>query len=1337
MSSMYRALRGRWWVLLVAIAVVALSGAALVASRQATPFVQRATMGDLEVIHSRVSNNGALRLGVSRLAAGDRISTETAGRAKLHLADGITALLDAQTEIVLAAGRIELLRGRLFIDTPEGRTLRIAAGAINAPLSSSKVAFDRAADGHQTKLFCAQGEVMASALGATTRIPSGETLTLSGGKVNVAPEKAFEDWTGGLAVPWSGRELGRSAVADVWVTNDQGDPTGALHVSSERIDVTLHGEFAVTHTLSRYYNGNDVPVTPNVRLALPPNALLTRVAHRQAFYAKSHDASLAICHQELSSSASESRLEWAGNGWISGTLPQVPAGGSIDLELDWSEWLVLRSGRASYRYPMGQKDDGPFIGELSVQIDAQDTGAESLEANRGATVDGKKLRWRAADLKPSDDWVVSFAPALAKPNIVRAYVERASDGSEPYVLFRTETNSQAATGIQLAIVVDSSRSVGLSGLELARQVVDALLGNLSESDRVVVIAADENQRTLGSATPSANTAVLRQRIYAELAQLRPGGASDLAKSLERAADSLDASETPRSNRLVVYLGDGRPSLGELTADRIRSQLQRRGQGIPRMAGVAIGPNADRWLLARLVAGSGPVHTVLDRSEAAQVASSIVAAAEETTDREVSFDLGTNVDRIYPREGRALPRGSTAMVIARLRGTLPRSVTLSYRDGSETKTETRPVEHFGSLMPGELGRRWALARIEEIVGGDEGIEPALLLAKQHQLLMPWTTWVLEAGASGQKVACSKFSRRIVELSTMNDTPYARRIEELSPPGGGWLEPPLKYDPGDSMEQGAAVSGRARISTARASMAACRDTRAHSVADLPEQLHYQVGLRGNGSVERVTLTPIGSGRNDRAFLSCIDRVIRAQSFVGAERPIAFEGTITLPPARDPKRTHCSLTSRLPLLLRRTVWAHRSLGDAVQNPETAVFHYEQALRSCETATWSDRRALLLELIGEAASAARILELAQSLSDHGHADSAEFLRNEALRRVKTPEELTELRRQILSSEPNLDADLAAKLKRANTNEGRLLIVQKALGIAPHSPLGRRLQLLLLQRLGDQSGLLRVIEELRNDPFTDAGLVALSATALNELERAAEARRTFSELFERAPRDPWVLAFAGDQLRMGGFGEQAIAAYSSLERVVPNDTTNLLRSGLAQAGAGRIDIATRLLDRAAQTAGRSDDSRLNELAAVLRAVTLARARAGTTDPTERLELGRRLAQTALPDMAAIVLVEAPTSPEQGLTVRAYRGDDKSAMPPELDASPLGIAGLFVDRGAQSIKIVVSRRTLAGLAPAMPVTVSTLRLGDDPDGRQLRSQILNIPADAEQANVTLAEELRP
>jgi len=79
---------------------------------------------------------------------------------------------------------------------------------------------------------------------------------------------------------------------------------------------------------------------------------------------------------------------------------------------------------------------------------------------------------------------------------------------------------------------------------------------------------------------------------------------------------------------------------------------------------------------------------------------------------------------------------------------------------------------------------------------------------------------------------------------------------------------------------------------------------------------------------------------------------------------------------------------------------------------------------------------------------------------------------------------------------------------------------------LARRRLLALLEKLGQRGALVLAINRIRLDPFADAGLLAAGASALRRAGQDMEGRRAFGELVERAPGDPWTLAFTGDRLR-------------------------------------------------------------------------------------------------------------------------------------------------------------------------------------------------------------------
>ena len=777
----------------------------------------KTTVGDLRSLHAEVSVSGREVRGTARLRDGDDVKTAAGGRARIRLDDGTIVIVDGNTEITLRGERLTLARGRLFVQAGAASRTEVAVKDAVTTVVSSAAAFEAGQDAQPGKAYCARGELVLTMGGKSVHVPSGETATLEKGAAKIAPETAFDDWTGGLAVPWSGERAPASAIAELWGGPPDGaDPGAPLVVRSEKVEVVIEGELAITRTRTTYFNGSDRDLQADVRMALPEGAIVSRVAKLEEG-SKDENAAMLLASNRNNSSVS-SRLEWAGGGWLRGTLTGVRAGTSIDLLVDYVEWLPEKDGRATYRFPMASELESPMVGGLSIGVRSQ-SPAQWLSASTGAMVVGGGIELRRADVRPTGDLVVELIPSVVHAGAARAYVEKSLDPNEdPYVLVRTEIpdlkgrvdhttrgpEGPSETGVTLALVVDVSSSMGPALLETERAAVDAVLESLGPKDAVVVLAADQSTAIVGPDKPTPVTPELRALIRKDLGALRAGGASNLGLALERAADLLDAQGERAGTGMVVYLGDGRPTVGETDARELRKRLARRATGIPRLGALAVGQGADRWMLAELVAGAGPVYDVLDRPDAARASSALVADALTPTLRDVSIALGSTVDRIYPRDARTAAAGSTITVAGRLRGDLPKKIALRYRRGAELVEEVRSLELVASPAFADVSRRWAQQRIEESVTHADGIEPAIALAHKAKLLTPWTGWFFSvAGAS------APWESRLLGLSPSLDTAFASKVEPAPPPPSLLLEPPTVFDGEASIEEAATIAAHHSI------------------------------------------------------------------------------------------------------------------------------------------------------------------------------------------------------------------------------------------------------------------------------------------------------------------------------------------------------------------------------------------------------------------------------------------------------------------------------------------------------------------------------------------------
>lgn len=1278
------------------------------------------TTGDLRAVHAQVFIGETEVRGEARVSAGQLLRTGPDGRARLRLDDGSIIAIDRNTELSLSDARLQLSRGRIFVQAGSEGATSVVVGDVSTRVAGSSAAFAAGEAGPQ--ITVSNGELMLESGGQQTRVSSGETASLTAGKMNVVPEKAFDDWTGGLAAPWTSEVGAVSSIPDVRGVASGHETGSPLVVRAHRTEVEVDGELALTRSTTTFFNGASDATRVPVRLSLPEGAIVRSVKRRVKGSSESATIGISSSPSQPSGEMADG-LEWAGGGWLRGDLRRVDAGETLELEIEYAQWLSARGSRVDYRYLMDGGSEPPLVGELDLTVRSKRPAVRVASSNFGALSESGELRYAGADVRPTSDFVVELDSAELHADKARAYVESDLEGGDKFVMFRTELPEAQDAALTLALVVDTSMSVGAATLETQRAVVDAILEGLSPADSVVVLAADQSLRALGPERPTPVTAESLARVREALSRLRPAGASNLGEALLGAADLLDAPGRGEQAGagMLIYIGDGRPSVGATDARAIRRLLAKRSGGLPRLGAIAAGPNADRWLLAQLVAGVGQSYEVLDRTEAARAGAALLSEALKPTLRDVELDLGPGVDRIYPREVGAVRSGSTISVVGRLRGKLPSEVTLRFRRGAELVSHTKAVDSRPLPAAASLPQRWASERIAEMAIRDEGIEPAIALAFEAKLITPWTGWYFDADrASGSE----PFAQRVLELSPQFDYAFGRRVAPVLASGSTLLEPRGAMTGGHSIVEATELAIRRTLQRAAKSIQACRDARLGVRPDLGTTFAIQLTVDAGGTVTTVQVTLQDTRGGDPVLERCIQGVVKALPFYASGAVVQATHSVTVAEGRSTQRTKCSEASKVSLPLRKSIWRERGLG-----PQG----YLLASRQCELRRWKDKREYLLLLLESSRDGSSRLNWAAQLEQEGFSDAAEFVREQTLRDVESFEELQSLALVLRSSEPIIDEELKKAYVKAKTDELRLGVLREFLRLAPHSPLANRLLLSLLEAMGKTEALVAHIQALRSEPIVDAGLLALGASALRRNGREADGMRAFGELIERAPCDPWTLAYVGDRLRAEGLFDEAIAAYDSLSNLLPDEASVSLRQALAHAGAGRLDVATRLLERVTQTGGRGDDGRIGELASILRAFQLTRAK-GNNSPEVETQLERRLLQTPLPDVEGLLLVESPPA-DDAVDVRIVRQDgERAEISPDFDATSLGIAAVRLERGAGATKIVLTRDEQLGPPQTRKIRVAALLFGQDRASAKLTERVIEVAADGKPVELELSGE---
>ncbi|HLM72718.1 MAG TPA: VIT domain-containing protein, partial [Polyangiaceae bacterium] len=241
------------------------------------------TVADLSAIHAGVFAAGDDVRKIRRLSVGDIVETDADGRARLRLDDGSSLVIDRGSKLTLTEKGAILEHGRVFAQGALGARTEIDVGGATAILSGASAGVERPKQAAGTaKLYSSNAEitVRSKASGEAT-VRAGETASVSGDKVTVAPERGFDDWTGGMAAPWAAKGPPRRAVGELWgrpTTSANAEAGSPLTIRAHDVRATVTREVAETEVRTTFFNAGSENVAGDFRMALPVGAIVSRFA---------------------------------------------------------------------------------------------------------------------------------------------------------------------------------------------------------------------------------------------------------------------------------------------------------------------------------------------------------------------------------------------------------------------------------------------------------------------------------------------------------------------------------------------------------------------------------------------------------------------------------------------------------------------------------------------------------------------------------------------------------------------------------------------------------------------------------------------------------------------------------------------------------------------------------------------------------------------------------------------------------------------------------------------------------------------------------------------------
>jgi Ca-activated chloride channel family protein len=328
-----------------------------------------------------------------------------------------------------------------------------------------------------------------------------------------------------------------------------------------------------------------------------------------------------------------------------------------------------------------------------------------------------------------------------------AHAPGSEDGYFMLLLTPPAVSDEVQIPRDVTLVLDVSGSMSGGKMEQARAALDQILAGLRPEDRFRLITFSSYVRTFSDDFVNADAETLREaRDY--LAGVRAEGSTNVMDALQEA---LQPETTGGRLSMIVFLTDGKPTVGETEPERIADTAEQLRDG-ERVFAFGVGYDVNTYLLDRMAdGGRGSVSYVRPGEDVEEAVSSLT--------RKISFpaladlrivDAPADLEDFYPNPLPDLFYGEELVLFGRYRGDGRGELVLEGTRGGETerftyRAELPRRENDNDFIPRLWAARKAGALTAQIRlnGPDrELIEEIRQLGLRYGILTEYTSYLVE-------------------------------------------------------------------------------------------------------------------------------------------------------------------------------------------------------------------------------------------------------------------------------------------------------------------------------------------------------------------------------------------------------------------------------------------------------------------------------------------------------------------------------------------------------------------------------------------------------------------
>lgn len=539
-----------------------------------------------------------------------------------------------------------------------------------------------------------------------------------------------------------------------------------LEVESVKVQTRVNDQIAVTAVDQEFFNPNPARLEGTFVFPVPKGAHLDRFTmeidgKQVEAELLSADKARHIYEEIVRKIRDPALLEYAGQDIFKVRIFPIEPNARKRITLSYTQLLHSDGGMVSYTLPLStEKFSCKPVKNVSVKVEVQTkrplksiySPTHSVEIKR----DGPSRAtagFEAADVRGESDFSLYFA--AEKDEVGVNLLTHRVGGEDGYFLLLAspglEFKNKQVLPKDVAFVLDTSGSMAGKKLDQAKKALQFCVENLNDNDRFELIRFSTEVEPLFDKLVDANKQN-RDRAEDFVNHLRPIGATAIDDALKKALQLQAGREAAGRPFVIIFLTDGRPTIGVTDEDRIVTNVEKENEGRTRIFCFGIGTDVNTHLLDKITEETrGFSQYVLPEEDLEIKVSTFFSKIKEPVlaNPELRFSGDVKVSKLYPSTLPDLFKGEQLVVVGRYSGQGDSAAVLSgtAQDGAQKfayDVKFPEASSENAFIP----RLWATRRVgyllDEIrLHGENGElrDEVTELARKYGIVTPYTAYLI--------------------------------------------------------------------------------------------------------------------------------------------------------------------------------------------------------------------------------------------------------------------------------------------------------------------------------------------------------------------------------------------------------------------------------------------------------------------------------------------------------------------------------------------------------------------------------------------------------------------